>query len=95
MNINSTLEMFMGAVPKMEVYWEFTRKGQKLVLDWDGKKEMIGGVRETKSGFDAFAKTFSMTPERAQKGIPQNIWPDFCWGLPPRFDDFFQSFLTF
>ena len=70
MNINSTLEMFMGAAPKMEVYWEFTRKGQKLVLDWDGKKEMIGGVRETKSGFDAFAKTFSMTPERAQKGIP-------------------------
>ena len=54
----------------MEVYWEFTRKGQKLVLDLDGKKEMIGGVRETKSGFDAFAKTFSMTPERAQKGIP-------------------------
>ena len=54
----------------MEVYWEFTRKGQKLVFDSDDKKEMIGGIRETKSGFDAFAKTFSMTPERAQKGIP-------------------------
>ena len=54
----------------MEIYWEYTRKGQKLVLFWDDRHEMIGGIRETKSGFDAFAKTFTMTPERAKKGIP-------------------------
>ena len=30
---------------------------------------MIGGVRKTKGGFDAFAKTFTMTPERARKGL--------------------------
>ena len=54
----------------MEIYLEYTRKGQKLVLYWDDRHEMIGGIRETKRGFDAFAKTFSMTPERAQKGIP-------------------------
>ncbi len=53
----------------MEIYWEYTRRGQKLVLNWDGRQEMIGGIRETKSGFDAFAKTFTMTPERARKGI--------------------------
>ena len=54
----------------MEIYWEYTRKGQKLVLFWDDRHEMIGGIRETKRGFDAFAKTFTMTPERAQRGIP-------------------------
>jgi len=53
----------------MEIYWEFTKKGQKLNLQHEENIEMIGGVRETKSGFDAFAKTFSMTPERAQKGF--------------------------
>ena len=53
----------------MEMFWEFTRKGQKLVLRVEDKHEMIGGVRETRNGFDAFAKTFSMTPERAQKGL--------------------------
>ncbi len=55
----------------MELFWEYTRRGQKLVLksEEDGEEEMIGGVRETKNGFDAFAKTFTMTPERAQKGI--------------------------
>ena len=53
----------------MDMYWEFTIKGQKLVLRVEDKQEMIGGVRETKNGFDAFAKTFTMTPERAQKGL--------------------------
>ncbi|MFL2803779.1 MAG: hypothetical protein ACJ0BB_02585 [Dehalococcoidia bacterium] len=53
----------------MEIYWEFTKKGQKLNLKNEEQLEMIGGVRETKSGYDAFAKTFSMTPERAQKGL--------------------------
>ena len=31
----------------MEMFWEFTRKGQKLVLLVEDKQEMIGGVRET------------------------------------------------
>ena len=53
----------------MEIYWEMTRRGQKFVLSWDERVEMIGGVRETKSGFDAFARTFTMTPERATKGL--------------------------
>ena len=47
----------------MEIYWEMTRRGQKFVLSWDERVEMIGGVRETKSGFDAFAITFTMPPE--------------------------------
>ena len=53
----------------MEIYWEKTRRGQKLILSWEEREEMIGGIRETKTGFDAFAKTFTMTPERATKGL--------------------------
>ena len=30
----------------------------------------MGGVRETKTGYDAFAKTFGYDPGRAQKDIP-------------------------
>ena len=33
----------------MEIFWEFTRKGQKLVLRAEDKQEMIGGVRETRT----------------------------------------------
>ena len=55
----------------MEVYWQMLRKGQRLILSTDqGQLEEIGGVRETKRGFDAFAKTFGYDPGRAQKGIP-------------------------
>ena len=55
----------------MELFWRARRKGERLILSaGPGQEEEVGGVRETKSGFDAFAKTFSMTPERAQKGIP-------------------------
>ena len=53
----------------MEIYWEHTKQGQKLILNFEDKHEMIGGIRKTKSGFDAFAKTFTMTPERARKGL--------------------------
>ncbi len=54
------------------MYWRQTRRGQRLVIgdeDQDSEQE-IGGVRETKSGFDAFAKTFGYEPGRAEKGIP-------------------------
>ena len=54
----------------MQVYWSEVRKGQRLVLlDDNEDEEEIGGVRETKNGFDAFAKTFGYDPGRAMKGI--------------------------
>ena len=54
----------------MQIYWQETRKGQRLILSLDDDQhEEIGGVRETKRGFDAFAKTFGYDPGRAQKGI--------------------------
>ena len=56
----------------MKVYWQQRRKGQRLVLldDESGLEEEVGGVRETKDGFAAFAKTFGYEPGRATKGIP-------------------------
>jgi hypothetical protein len=56
----------------MQVYWRQIRRGQRLVLSDDSGEqfEEVGGVRETKNGFDAFAKTFGYDPGRAQKGIP-------------------------
>ena len=55
----------------MMVYWRERRKGQRLVLvqEEGGDEIEIGGVRETKRGFDAFAKTFGYDPGRAQKGM--------------------------
>ena len=39
----------------MQVFWRETRRGQRLVLikDDESYEEEIGGVRETKRGFDA------------------------------------------
>ena len=56
----------------MKLYWQQSRKGERLILasDDDQGVEEVGGVRETKRGFDAFAKTFGYEPGRAQKGIP-------------------------
>lgn len=56
----------------MRVYWQQTRRGQRLVLsvEDEGQEEEVGGVRETKRGFDAFARTFGYEPGRAQKGFP-------------------------
>ena len=55
----------------MIVYWRYTKRGQRLILGTDDgeTQEEIGGVRETKRGFDAFAKTFGYEPGRAEKGI--------------------------
>lgn len=54
----------------MELYWQEKRKGQRLVLDLDADGLVeVGGVRETKRGFDAFAKTFGYDPGRAMKGM--------------------------
>lgn len=55
----------------MKVYWEERRKGQRLILDDEsGQRDELGGVRETKRGYDAFAKTFGYEPGRAMKAIP-------------------------
>ena len=56
----------------MELYWRQWKRGQRLILSTDDSEEQeeVGGVRETKGGFDAFAKTFGYDPGRAQKGIP-------------------------
>jgi hypothetical protein len=55
----------------MKVIWRERRRGQRLILqdEANGHEEEVGGVRETKGGFDAFAKTFSYEPGRAMKGI--------------------------
>ena len=55
----------------MLIFWREVKRGQRLVLssDDDGNEEEIGGVRETKNGYDAFAKTFGYEPGRAIKGI--------------------------
>ena len=56
----------------MKLFWEQRKKGQRLVLQDDetGLQEEVGGVRQTKNGFDAFAKTFGYDPGRAMKGMP-------------------------
>ncbi len=56
----------------MQVYWRRSRRGQRLILidDSGDQEQEIGGVRETRQGFDAFAKTFGYDPGRAQKGFP-------------------------
>ena len=55
----------------MQLYWQQRRKGQRLILITDDgeQQEEVGGVRETKRGFDAFAKTFGYEPGRSEKGI--------------------------
>ena len=55
----------------MDLFWREVRRGQRLVLTVGegGEEEEVGGVRVTKRGFDAFAKTFGYEPGRAMKGI--------------------------
>ena len=53
----------------MQIYWRTVKRGQRLIFSDGENEEEIGGVRETKRGFDAFAKTFGYDPGRAQKGI--------------------------
>ena len=54
----------------MKVYWRRRKRGQRLILSSDdGEQQEVGGVRETKRGFDAFAKTFGYDPGRAEKDI--------------------------
>ena len=56
----------------MRVYWRKVRRGENLILsdENDGHEEELGGVRDTKRGIDASAKTFSYDPGRSRKGFP-------------------------
>ncbi len=53
----------------MAVYWQVAKQGVRLMLADGERAERIGGVRETKRGFDAFAMTFGYEPDRARRDI--------------------------
>ena len=53
----------------MRVYWQAAKQGLRLVLADGEREERIGGVRETRQGFDAFAMTFGYDPDRARRAI--------------------------
>ena len=53
----------------MDVYWQYVRRGQNLMLSTENGEERIGGFRETKRGIDAYATTFGYEPGRSEKGF--------------------------
>ena len=55
----------------MGVYWRTVKRGLNLVFSDDsgGDEVRIGGVRDNKSGIDAYATTFGYEPGRSQKGF--------------------------
>ena len=53
----------------MDVYWQYVRRGQNLMLSTENGQERIGGFRETKRGIDAYATTFRYEPGRSEKGF--------------------------
>ena len=53
----------------MDVYWQYGRRGQNLMLSTENGQERIGGFRETKRGIDAYATTFGYEPGRSEKGF--------------------------
>ena len=55
----------------MGVYWRTVKRGQNLIWidEGDGKEEVIGGLRDTKRGIDAYATTFGYDPGRSEKGF--------------------------
>ena len=53
----------------MDVYWQYVRRGQNLMLSTENGQERIGGFRETRRGIDAYATTFGYDPGRSQKGF--------------------------
>jgi hypothetical protein len=54
----------------VDVYWQYVRRGQNLMLSTENGQERIGGFRETRRGIDAYATTFGYEPGRSQKGFP-------------------------
>jgi len=54
----------------MSVFWRDVKRGQNLYLDdSEGNEEVIGGYRESRSGVDAYARTFGYDPDRSRKGF--------------------------
>ena len=53
----------------MDVYWQYVRRGQNLMLSTENGQERIGGFRETKRGIDAYATTCGYEPGRSEKGF--------------------------
>ena len=78
----------------MKLYWQEKRKGIDLcVEDDDGNLFSVGGVRETKRGIEAIAKTSGYDPGRSVKGLSSvdegrvfveqfEPWRDFFPGEP-------------
>lgn len=78
----------------MRLYWKTTKRGMDLVvLDDSGQELSVGGVRETKRGVEAIAKTMGYDPGRATKGLSSveegrafveqfEPWRDFFPGEP-------------
>ena len=54
----------------MRLYWKEVRKGMDLVVRTDDEQEFsVGGVRVTKRGVEAIAKTQGYDPGRATRGL--------------------------
>jgi len=53
----------------VDVYWQYVRRGQNLMLSTENGQERIGGFRKTKRGIDAYATTFGYEPGRSEKGF--------------------------
>ena len=54
----------------MRLYWRTRKNGLDLVVENDDKDIfLVGGVRVTKRGFEALAKTNGYDPSRAIKGL--------------------------
>jgi hypothetical protein len=55
----------------MELYWKEMKKGLDLVVkDDEDDEHVVGGVRLTKKGIEAMARTQGYDPGRAIKGLP-------------------------
>ena len=54
----------------MRLYWKQKKKGIDLIVENDeGDTFSVGGVRDTKRGIEALAKTTGYDPGRAVKGL--------------------------
>jgi hypothetical protein len=54
----------------MKLYWKEKKKGFDLIVENDEAETFsVGGVRETKRGIEALAKTTGYDPGRAIKGL--------------------------
>ncbi|MFL2664395.1 MAG: hypothetical protein ACJ0G8_00290 [Dehalococcoidia bacterium] len=54
----------------MKLYWKEKKKGFDLIVENEENETFsVGGVRETKRGIEALAKTTGYDPGRAIKGL--------------------------